>query len=682
MNPLQMEAGMFRSQITGRRFYGSGLLIFLLLLFFSEPARGFEAEDCLECHDRAVNERHLRYDSNLVSSIHAEHDCLDCHVEIDDLPHSESLAKVECGDCHENAAEEYRNHGLLKTGNGGDVPVCADCHGKHDILAVNERDSRVSPLNLARTCGKCHEDLDLTKRHDLLDEAAVSTYEGSVHGLAAIGGAYSPATCNDCHAMGGTAHNILDAGDPKSPVNHFNIPNTCGQCHRAIAGDYWEGIHGQETKRGRTDSPVCTSCHGEHGIVAPSNPDSRVSKMRLAEATCSPCHESASLNEKFDLKGANRKSWVDSYHGMKSSSGDLSVANCASCHGVHRILPQSDSTSSIHPDNLVGTCGHCHADITPQMARTMIHGVPGEEQNPLASALANFYVILIILVVSGMVLYCLIDLRKQIKSVVIKKQVIRMFPGELAQHYALMISFTVLVVTGFALRFSDAYWVQWLFGFEGGYSVRGLLHRIAAVILIVTSVWHIIYLFTKQGKNFLKDMLPKLSDLLEFKQMIFYNLGMSQQRPQFGRFSYVEKIEYWAVIWGTVIMVLSGIAMWYQSLLEQWLPKGFFDIMLVFHYYEAWLATLSILIWHLYSTVYSPSVYPMNPAWIHGRMSGRMFHHEHPGAIPRKEYQVEPLVAEKEAVGGAKDGAKIEARETDDESSGETDRPDFEPRDN
>lgn len=620
---------------------GGILTTLVLLLFLGGSAHGFTADDCYDCHDQTVEERYPRHDSCLVNSVHSDHDCTDCHVEIDELPHPETMKTVDCGACHDDSAEEYRNHGLLKTGKGGDVPVCADCHGKHDILAVDKRNSRVNALNLPNTCGKCHENLDITEKHELLNKAAVPVYKGSVHGTAAIGGVYSAATCNDCHAKRGSAHNILDAGDPESPVNHFNIPNTCGQCHRAIAADYWEGIHGLETKRGRTDSPVCTNCHGEHGITAPSNPDSRVSKMRLAEATCSPCHESASLNEKFDLKGAKRESWVDSYHGLKTSAGDVTVANCASCHGVHRILPQSDSTSSIHPDNLVETCGHCHTDISVEMAQTTIHGTPGEDQTPLAGVLADFYIIMIIVVVGGMILYCLIDLRQQVKSVVIKKQVIRMFPGELAQHYALMISFTVLVITGFALRFSDAFWVQWLFGFEGGFPLRGLLHRIAAVVLVVTSIWHLIYLASKQGKSFLVDMLPKFRDLTEFKQMMLYNIGMSKERPQFGRFSYVEKMEYWALVWGTLIMVLSGISMWYQSFFGQWLPKGYFDIMLVLHYYEAWLATLAIVVWHLYSTVFSPAVYPMNPAWIHGRMSGRMFHHEHPGAMPRKEYPVE-----------------------------------------
>jgi cytochrome b subunit of formate dehydrogenase len=94
----------------------------------------------------------------------------------------------------------------------------------------------------------------------------------------------------------------------------------------------------------------------------------------------------------------------------------------------------------------------------------------------------------------------------------------------------------------------------------------------------------------------------------------------------------VEKFEYWALLWGTIIMAVTGISLWFENTVVKVLPKVVLDVMLVIHYYEAWLATLSILIWHLYSTVFSPAVYPMNPSWISGNMPVEQFRHEHPGA--------------------------------------------------
>lgn len=571
--------------------------------------------------------------TTLGGSAHNGLECVDCHADLDgfeDFPHDEKLAAVNCGSCHADEAEVYQWHGRVKVGEGADIPTCADCHGKHDVLHSSDKNSHVNPLNLPRTCGRCHENLDLVRKHEIPLERPVEVFQSSIHGKASLGGIHLAATCNDCHSTGGTAHQILPPGNTRSSINHFNIPVTCGKCHRNIEQDYWEGIHGHLTLRGEVDTPVCTDCHGEHGVLATNDPRSPVSPNRLAEATCSPCHESARLNEKYDIPSGRLQSWVDSYHGLKSKAGDVTVANCASCHGAHRILPHTDSTSSIHPNNLQETCGHCHPGISATMATISIHGTPGVTRTPAARVVQHIYMIAIVLIIGAMIVHWLIDLRKQISLVNKKKQIVRMKFDELWQHMLLTVSFTVLVISGFALRYSEAWWVGLLFGWEGGFPVRGIIHRVAAVIFILTAVWHVIFLATRRGRLFLYDMRPSKRDFAQFGQMIAYNLGLRKERPRFGRFSYVEKAEYWALVWGAVVMIVSGFFMWAENVAVQWFPKGFLDVMLVIHYYEAWLATLAILIWHMYSTVFSPSVYPINPSWLTGKMPLEAFRHEHP----------------------------------------------------
>lgn len=461
-------------------------------------------------------------------------------------------------------------------------------------------------------------------------EKPVEIFESSVHGKASLGGIYLAATCNDCHSTKGTAHIILSPGNIRSSINHFNIPETCGKCHRSIEHDYWEGIHGQLTAQGETDSPVCTECHGEHGILSPSDPRSPVSPARIAEATCAPCHESARLNEKYGVPTGRLQSYVDSYHGLKSRAGDLTVANCASCHGAHRILPHTDPASSIYPANLQKTCGNCHPGITAAIAATPIHGTPGVTRTPAARILGQIYIIAIIVIIGTMVVHWLIDLRKKIKMIGDKKQLRRMTTSEVWQHTFLMATFIILVITGFSLRFSESWWVQFLFGREGGFPVRGVIHRVAAVLFVMTVIWHIVFLTTSHGRRFFKDMWPWKLDLVQFFQMLAYNMGFRKDPPRFGRFSYVEKAEYWALVWGTIIMIFTGFFLWYENLAVKLFPKGFLDVMLVVHYYEAWLATLAILIWHFYSTIFNPAVYPMNPSWLTGKMPEDMYRHEHP----------------------------------------------------
>jgi cytochrome b subunit of formate dehydrogenase len=609
-----------------------GVLLFLAVLaVLAAPAVGqIKNSDCLECHDKAADEIGGQYDSALTRSIHKDMACVDCHKNITQLPHDEKQPKVNCGDCHTEEAKIYTWHGRLEVGKDDDLPKCASCHGKHDILPHGDRDSRINPVHMPETCGRCHENLDLTKKHELLYGKAVQVYESSVHGKAALGGVYTAATCIDCHSTGGTAHRILGPGNPESSINHFNIPKTCGKCHHNVENDFWDGIHGRLVQRGETDSPVCTNCHGEHGIISPKDPRSPVSSARVAEATCAPCHESAFLNEKYGIPTGRLKSWVDSYHGLKSKAGDITVANCPSCHGAHRILPHTDPTSSIYPANLQKTCGNCHPGISAAMANAPIHDTPGVSHTPIARVISNIYVVVIFLTIGVMVLHWLIDLRKQIQLVNLKKQAPRMNFNEVWQHTFLMITFAVLAITGFSLRFSEAFWVQWLFGWEGGFPLRGIIHRVAAVLFVLTAFWHVFYLTTERGGRFLKDIFPRPSDASQFLQMIRYNLGLSSEKPRFGRFAYVEKMEYWALVWGTLIMVVSGFFLWFNNIAVMLFPKGFLDVMVVFHYYEAWLAILSILIWHMYSTVFSPGVYPMNPSWYTGKMPYEVYRHEHP----------------------------------------------------
>ena len=615
------------------------LVVFVFSILFMSSNIAAAQDDCLECHgdeelmgaDEKGYEYSLYIDKNAFeNSVHGDLDCQSCHDGILELPHDEQLPDVECGTCHEQEKEDYQWHGHLKAADCLDAPCCSDCHGTHNILRSDNKLSKTNPINLPRTCARCHEDIDLVEKYEILMKHPVEMFENSIHSQASLGGIYFAATCNDCHSTEGTAHKILSPGFSESAINHFNIPKTCGKCHKNIEKDYWEGIHGKLVIRGVTDSPVCTGCHGEHGILSPRDPLSAVSPTRLAEATCSPCHESARLNEKYGISTGRLRTWVDSYHGLKSKAGDITVANCASCHGAHRILPSSDSTSSVYQDNLRTTCGRCHPGISEALANTPIHGDPGLGGTPIAGVVRKIYILLIFVIIGGMVLHWLIDLRKELKNVMDKKQVRRMTFNEVWQHAFLTVTFIALVITGFSLRFSEAWWVKLLFGREGGFPLRGIIHRVSAVLFILTAIWHLFYLYTKRGRRFLKDMLPVKLDFKHLNQLVSHNLGFKGNRPRFGRFSYIEKAEYWALVWGTVIMIITGIFLWFDNYAVKLFPKGVLDVMLVIHYYEAWLATLAVLIWHLYAVIFNPSAYPMNPAWLTGKMPVDLQKHEHP----------------------------------------------------
>ena len=628
-------------------------------------AQESQPTSCRDCHDGKID--HQLPDKPyevLASSIHATLECTDCHesISLENIdvnapsPHGTSVAPVNCGECHEEEAEVYKKHGRLEVGKDPDLPKCWSCHGTHDILPASDRQSRVNPINLPSTCKACHADMDLVKKHEILREEPIQLYESSIHGQATEKGLYVSATCNDCHSAidpdgHRTAHRILSPRDPESPIYFFNIPNTCGHCHQPVAKDYWDGIHGQAVKRGEVDAPVCTQCHGEHGIIRADDPRSPVSAARIAEATCSPCHESAVLNEKYGIPAGRLRSYVDSYHGLKSKAGNIRVANCASCHGAHRILPRTDPSSSIFPANLRKTCGKCHPGISAQLANTPIHETATGIKAGWPEFFTLFYYWMIGITIGLMALHCIADLVRHIKIMRRQPFIVRLTVSETFQHWVLTLSFIVLVISGFSLRFSEAWWVKLLFGWGGGegFVIRGTVHRVAAVVFGFCCVWHIFYLFTHRGRRSLWDMLLKKRDLVDVKNNALFFLGLRPERPRFTRFSYMEKCEYWALVWGAAIMSVTGTLLWFDNFFVErvGLPKGVLDVVLVIHYYEAWLATLAILVWHGYSTIFGPHVYPMNPAWITGTMPRDMYVHEHPEG-PRLKVRVKRIYEEDE----------------------------------
>jgi cytochrome b subunit of formate dehydrogenase len=195
------------------------------------------------------------------------------------------------------------------------------------------------------------------------------------------------------------------------------------------------------------------------------------------------------------------------------------------------------------------------------------------------------------------------------------------------QHAALLASFFLLVLTGFALRFPDSWFAAML---SLGERMRHLLHRVAAVVLIGVSIFHFLdVMVTRQGRSLIRDLFPTVDDLKGAWQNLLYYLGFTQRKPEFARFNYAEKAEYWALVWGVFVMAGTGIMLWTKVFFGNHLPRWWLDVATAIHYYEAVLATLAIIVWHFYQVFLDPDVYPMNWAWWDGKMSLRHYQEEH-----------------------------------------------------
>jgi cytochrome b subunit of formate dehydrogenase len=279
--------------------------------------------------------------------------------------------------------------------------------------------------------------------------------------------------------------------------------------------------------------------------------------------------------------------------------------------------------------------------VSPETAR----GEDGSE--PILYLISTLYVALILVVIGGMALHNALDFGKKIRrKLAIQKGVIeeeyiahrlylRMTVHERLQHAVLVISFTALVVTGFMLRYPEAWWVVGIRNLSvSAFEWRSLIHRIAGVIMLASGVWHFWYLaFTARGRRLFLDLLPRKRDLTDPFAVLKYNVGLAPAKPAFGRFSYIEKAEYWAMMWGTILMGITGAILWFDNLSMGLVTKLGFDISRTIHFYEAILATLAIVVWHFYFVIFNPDVYPMNLSWLTGRMSEKEMLDEHPAQL-------------------------------------------------
>jgi cytochrome b subunit of formate dehydrogenase len=317
--------------------------------------------------------------------------------------------------------------------------------------------------------------------------------------------------------------------------------------------------------------------------------------------------------------------------------GSTTAADCASCHGAHDVLPSSDPRSAIHPKNLQKTCGKCHQGAQANFAKGKVHRTDddvSDTPSKIVTWIRRIYVFLIVSTIGFMVLHNLLIWWK--KAVAARRQrdrgrtVVRMNTNQRIQHAVMVTSFFVLVISGFALAWPDSILAK-LFG--PGEVVRRIVHRIAAVVMMAIGLYHLAYmLFTREGRIGLRELWVRVADGRDLFDVLRYYLGLSTKKPQFGRFSYAEKMEYWAGMWGTIVMAITGLMIWYSVGVATWIPRWWIDVATTVHYYEAILATLAILVWHLYHVIFDPDTYPMNWSWYDGKMSEEHFKHEHPKA--------------------------------------------------
>jgi len=621
--------------------------------------------DCTSCHEK-LGPKHAFHPRLGLAEIPNGKDtsCTECHgthavasIKSSEFPFTHARQSESCGHCHEAAREQFRNsaHGISLLTGAPDAPDCLACHRQAIVSPRGSKPNGALKLAQAKLCEACHVSKPEISGKSVLGTHFVSSFDKSVHGAALQRGIVESANCIDCHG----SHEMNQSMVVGSRVNKARLTETCARCHKAQTAEYNFSVHAVALRRGNLDSPVCTDCHGEHDILGHNDPASPVHPRNLSEQVCGACHSSIRLTKKYGLSRDAFQTFADSYHGLAARGGAVEVVNCSSCHSTHAIKSSLDPTSTVFQKNLVTTCGKCHPGANERFTIGRVHVSSDQrEQSPILYWVANLYVILIFLCIGGMTFHNLTDfVRKLLHKLSQQKGEIpeepvphrlhlRMTVHERLQHAVLGLSFLLLVVTGFMLRYPEAWWVVAIRNVSTStFVMRSLIHRVAGVVLMASGIWHGGYLLlTPGGRRLFFDLLPRWCDVIDPWRVLRYNLGFTHEKPQFGRFSYIEKAEYWALIWGTFIMGVTGVILWFENTSMGLFTKLGFDISRVIHFYEAILATLAILVWHIYFVIFNPDVYPMNLAWLTGRMSEKEMLDEHPKHL--EELKVQEAAAE------------------------------------
>jgi formate dehydrogenase gamma subunit len=195
------------------------------------------------------------------------------------------------------------------------------------------------------------------------------------------------------------------------------------------------------------------------------------------------------------------------------------------------------------------------------------------------------------------------------------------------EHWVMMLSFVTLALTGLPQKFSSSPMSIAFVGLLGGIEALRTIHHIAAIVMMLGTAWHLLvfgYLSYVRRTRF--SMLPTLQDVKDGWQALLHNIGRAKTPPQMGRYTFEEKMEYWAFVWGAIIMGLTGFMMWNPISTARFLPGEVIPAAKAAHGGEALLAVLAIIIWHMYGV----HIKRFNRSMFTGRMTEEEMLHEHP----------------------------------------------------
>ena len=615
--------------------------------------------------------------------------CVSCHSPHDKderSRYSETEWKIhvteECRGCHAQEVQNYDNSAHYKQVASGNIkaPICTDCHATHKVLSPREPESIVSVAKLDMVCMKCHAGYDasihrpqeeedprletcvvchtghqtemkgdaVTTMFDIkLDEVCIRCHkenivvgEDEAHGaihreeLAKVARGVE-SNCGDCH----TYHYMAPEHEKDKALE-----KSCADCHREQQKHYENSTHYVSRARGHLKSPGCIDCHDERRI---SKSEEQFFGHSIVDL-CSRCHGDRDITMQFQLNPDVVEGYETSYHGQMYQLGyqGEKFATCVSCHDNHSILPSDNPESSVGKNNIINTCAECHDNVNENFVQFLQHYTPHtKSENKILNWINTFMLLLLgsVLTIFGShtILWFVKLSIKRIKYGPIKKpvktkmRVERFAVFERVLHFFMALSFLILAGTGLPLKYAHSEMANWLVHNVIGFENAALLHRWAAFTMGVVFLSHFIKIlyvvFIKKQKGIFKgqnSLVPCWQDFKDFFNHIAYFIGIKKEEPAWGRWTYWEKFDYFAVVWGMLIIGSSGLALWFPEAFSQLFPGWIINAAHIIHSEEALLATGFIFVVHFFNTHLRPGAFPMDEVIFTGRIPEGKFEEE------------------------------------------------------
>jgi len=562
------------------------------------PAEKPDSETCLACHGNAGfsgpgpdgKERPLHVESDkFLKSVHGKRLCVDCHTNVTEIPHPPGMrSKVSCVQCHEDLWKTAQREN--KTGEVPRLGVVVEQIERY-MKSVHARPSRADQSRTNATCYNCHD-----------------------------------------------AHYVYPIGSTVRAEWRLNVPNACGKCHVKQRDEYATSVHGKEVLQNKNAyAAICSDCHTTHDVDSPKLDSIRLGIVK----NCGNCHQQP------------LETYVQTYHGQVGTLGFAYTAKCFDCHGSHRIQRVSDPASMVHPDRRLQTCQQCHKNATAGFVSFQPHGNPHDRSRyPLLWGTSVFMLLLLAGVFAFFWTHVALWFHREYKERAERKNRphidVDTLPPELRHkqferfalpwriaHLLLLLSVMTLVLTGTAVLFAHSTWAPAVMKSLGSPKVAALIHRTCASIFIGIFLWHLAYLairIGRSGKPFElfgpTSLVPNLQDMKDIVAMFKWFFGRGP-RPQFDRWTYWEKFDYWAVFWGVAVIGGSGLVLWFPTVVATVLPGWVFNIATIFHGEEAILAAVFLFTVHFFNNHFRPDKFPVDVVMFTGRVPLEEFKREH-----------------------------------------------------